>query len=81
MTPSTVVIVFFSQVDRDLLLNFLVILTVIIESDDLKAVLNEMDKAFNYSQKVSLSSVFLCLPLNISLKMLEDRLLTNSLLY
>ena len=25
----------------------------IIESDDLKAVINEMDKAFNYSQKVS----------------------------
>ena len=27
--------------------------TAIIESDDLKAVINEMDKAFNYSQKVS----------------------------
>ena len=31
--------------------------TAIVESDDLRAVINEMDKAFNYSQKVSFSFV------------------------
>lgn len=38
----------------------------IVESDDLRAVINEMDKAFNYSQKVSLSQVSLFPKLSIS---------------
>ncbi len=33
--------------------------TAILESDDLRAVINEMDKAFNYSQKVSVAPVLL----------------------
>lgn len=35
----------------------LFLFTAIVESDDLRAVINEMDKAFNYSQKVSFSLV------------------------
>ena len=40
----------------------IVLFAAIVESDDLRAVINEMDKAFNYSQKVSASHV----PLNLT---------------
>ena len=42
---------------KTLLIFKLFLFTAIVESDDLRAVINEMDKAFNYSQKVSVSHV------------------------
>lgn len=45
---STVMLWRFYNVHR-----YFLLFSAIVESDDLGAVLNEMDKAFNYSQKVS----------------------------
>lgn len=45
---STVMLWRFYNVHR-----YSLLFSAIVESDDLGAVLNEMDKAFNYSQKVS----------------------------